>query len=220
MDEKNSEFSLDVTITDEALDIKPSVADKELWRVLRSSSQTQSKALLQERDIIKLGNFQCFVKKIHIIENNNACNNEPNSTFSSQELVYRAGVDYEINDEKENTRIQQNIRNVKSFEPHFIHVKMETASPSDNNKEQKMCRICLSSEQNSIDPLISPCKCSGSMKWIHLDCLRRWLSNKIETVEDDIIRIYAWKDLGCELCKTPLQSKQFFIIYMIINIMT
>ena len=33
------------------------------------------------------------------------------------------------------------------------------------------CRICLASECSQEDPLISPCQCSGTMKYIHLGCL-------------------------------------------------
>ena len=29
------------------------------------------------------------------------------------------------------------------------------------------------------NPLIKPCKCSGSMKYIHYLCLLHWLKNKI-----------------------------------------
>lgn len=40
-----------------------------------------------------------------------------------------------------------------------------------------VCRICLgdSSEEESGNPLISPCFCDGTMKYIHQDCLKEWL---------------------------------------------
>lgn len=34
-----------------------------------------------------------------------------------------------------------------------------------------LCRICLSEENNIENPLFSPCKCKGTMKYIHLTCL-------------------------------------------------
>ena len=38
----------------------------------------------------------------------------------------------------------------------------------------KVCRICLDEEEDisSGNPFITPCKCTGSMKYIHLSCLR------------------------------------------------
>lgn len=40
------------------------------------------------------------------------------------------------------------------------------------------CRICLGEENEAKNPLISPCLCSGSMKHIHVDCLKHWLNQK------------------------------------------
>ncbi|CDW87477.1 fha domain [Stylonychia lemnae] len=34
-----------------------------------------------------------------------------------------------------------------------------------------LCRICLSEENDLENPLFSPCKCKGTMKFIHLQCL-------------------------------------------------
>jgi len=43
--------------------------------------------------------------------------------------------------------------------------------------EEKCCRICLSEEEPG-NPIISPCNCTGSVKYIHLDCIREWLEGK------------------------------------------
>ena len=42
----------------------------------------------------------------------------------------------------------------------------------------KACRICLDEFDDEFNPFITPCKCSGSMKFIHLKCLRKWLDSK------------------------------------------
>lgn len=39
------------------------------------------------------------------------------------------------------------------------------------------CRICFSGDEPN-DVLISPCRCSGSMGYIHRSCLTRWLEQK------------------------------------------
>ena len=36
--------------------------------------------------------------------------------------------------------------------------------------EEPMCRICLSEDEPD-NPIISPCKCTGSVKYIHLSCI-------------------------------------------------
>jgi hypothetical protein len=43
---------------------------------------------------------------------------------------------------------------------------------SDNGNADNMCRICFSDDSDKENPLISPCKCSGSMQYVHLNCLR------------------------------------------------
>jgi len=44
----------------------------------------------------------------------------------------------------------------------------------------KVCRICLEEEEDfqSGNPFITPCRCTGSMKYIHLKCLRNWTDSK------------------------------------------
>lgn len=45
----------------------------------------------------------------------------------------------------------------------------------------KVCRICLDEEDPSdlgANPLITPCSCTGSMRYIHVQCVREWLDSK------------------------------------------
>ena len=67
--------------------------------------------------------------------------------------------------------------------------------------EGKVCRICLGEENEKNDPLISPCKCAGTMSHIHLECLREWLNSKRSKKEGENVKTYCWKALECELCK-------------------
>ena len=51
------------------------------------------------------------------------------------------------------------------------------------------CKICYDNDYNYSNPLISPCNCSGSVKWVHLQCLNQW-----RTVNQN--NFY-----NCDLCK-------------------
>ena len=44
--------------------------------------------------------------------------------------------------------------------------------------DERACRICLEEEESLKDPLITPCTCIGSIRWIHIDCLKSWLKLK------------------------------------------
>lgn len=58
-----------------------------------------------------------------------------------------------------------------------------------------MCRICfMTSEQEDI--LRNPCKCKGSLSFVHEKCLNQWLTSRN-------IRI-------CELCKTRFVMQEEF----------
>jgi hypothetical protein len=52
-----------------------------------------------------------------------------------------------------------------------------------SNESAMQCRICWGTEadadyQSDFNPLISPCNCLGSVKAIHLKCLKEWLETK------------------------------------------
>ena len=63
------------------------------------------------------------------------------------------------------------------------------------------CRICLSDTQSPENPLISPCHCDGTMKYIHLLCLREWLKSQVHMQNSGASVTYNWKPQTCELCK-------------------
>ncbi len=67
------------------------------------------------------------------------------------------------------------------------------------------CKICLS-EEDSENPMISPCKCTGSMQYIHLNCLKEWLEGKKHMKETSQVNSYIWKGLECEICKHPYED--------------
>ncbi|CAG9318861.1 unnamed protein product [Blepharisma stoltei] len=83
---------------------------------------------------------------------------------------------------------------------------MENIEQEDSNQGNNQCRICLYDNSTKADPLISPCKCSGTMKYVHINCLKEWLKNKVATRQSERAISYYWKDLACELCKTKLPS--------------
>ena len=51
-----------------------------------------------------------------------------------------------------------------------------TKVPKKENNESNSCRICLGDENTDEDPLLEPCKCSGTMKYIHAECLKNWFA--------------------------------------------
>ncbi|CAG9326744.1 unnamed protein product [Blepharisma stoltei] len=78
-------------------------------------------------------------------------------------------------------------RNI-STNSHLIPIKLiKITSPA-------MCRICLDSEKS--EDLISPCKCKGTQKFVHQECLKIWLLQS-KRGNHEIS--------SCELCHQPLK---------------
>ncbi|RAH50064.1 E3 ubiquitin-protein ligase SSM4 [Aspergillus brunneoviolaceus CBS 621.78] len=61
--------------------------------------------------------------------------------------------------------------------------------------EPDTCRICRG-EGTPEEPLFYPCKCSGSIKFVHQACLVEWLSHS--------------QKKHCELCKTPFRFTKLY----------
>lgn len=53
--------------------------------------------------------------------------------------------------------------------------------------EQAACRICLAGEQED-ETLMRPCRCDGTMRWVHSACIVEWL------------RLNPTAPLSCEIC--------------------
>lgn len=74
-----------------------------------------------------------------------------------------------------------------------------TASRTDDSQAQDaapgICRICRG-EATPEEPLFFPCKCSGSIKYVHQDCLMEWLSHSQKKY--------------CELCKTSFRFTKLY----------
>ena len=64
---------------------------------------------------------------------------------------------------------------------------------------EKSCRICFEGEEVGKDkgPLICPCLCNGSLKYIHEECIKRWLVQRDEEDEENNYKIGA----RCEICQ-------------------
>lgn len=49
------------------------------------------------------------------------------------------------------------------------------------DEEGDLCRICQMSSASSDNLLIEPCKCTGSLQYVHQECMKKWLQSKINS---------------------------------------
>ncbi|XP_019742186.1 E3 ubiquitin-protein ligase MARCHF7 isoform X4 [Hippocampus comes] len=78
-------------------------------------------------------------------------------------------------------------------------IKERLMLEDSDEDEGDLCRICHMREESASNPLIQPCRCTGSLQYVHEDCIKRWLCSKIGsgTNLEAITK--------CELCKEKLR---------------
>jgi len=82
----------------------------------------------------------------------------------------------------------------------YIPVSM---SHSSSTNSMPICRICQLPSIEQTNPLISPCRCLGSIRYVHNPCLMKWLE----------VCSKKNSDLpGCELCQYQYIRHKKFVI--------
>lgn len=158
-----------------------------------SSKNNQSYFKLREGDIIKFGKVMFKLREIkNEILNQNTLNQLSESNNNNNEHHNSINED--------NDKLCKQILIINS-----------------KNQMQKSCRICLLEEETNDNPLINICGCIGSVRFIHLDCLRQWLRSKVTIKKNDYTTSYFYKAFQCELCKFIIPGNTI-LIYIYITI--
>lgn len=67
------------------------------------------------------------------------------------------------------------------------------------------CRFWWENEWSKDRPLINACLCTGTMKYIHLQCLKMWVKSKVKPISNeklkDSLESFIWKTFEWEVCK-------------------
>lgn len=118
-------------------------------------------------------------------------------------------------------RVQYLVKELQAFPPPCLSSDtassdLTEASPSDLDVE---CRICYERQVSSEDPLLSYCRCDGSVKFTHYQCLKRWVRSKVQVRASDCALTYQWLALACDICKveTPLRVKAAGEVYSLME---
>lgn len=70
--------------------------------------------------------------------------------------------------------------------------------------EEMVCRICYERQKTRENPLVSPCRCDGTVKYLHLNCLKLWIKSKVTSRQTENSVSYQWKTIECDICKSEL----------------
>ncbi|KAL4467230.1 hypothetical protein ABPG72_005855 [Tetrahymena utriculariae] len=168
----------------------PEEKDQLLWKVApRSDSEP---IIVDLNDTIKIGKKQFTILQINLsnnkqmleIENHYHISNIMNTFISDEDMMNSSATSHG------NSR-------VGSQEHNQIEKQLE-------KKERMPCRICLSSSCSRKNPLLAPCNCKGSTRWIHYDCVQQWINQRIQIIEKPNYANIKSRCIKCELCMTLL----------------
>jgi len=161
----------------------------------------------------------------HVIKSNNINNNANNSNTMNVNFTSNFQYCLKKNDIIKLGRIKFLIREIN-----IIGVEVDKTQEIFKNYkecnfienlESNICRICLQFAVEDNNPMISICKCKGSMNIIHLKCLNSWLQHKL-TIREMAKKLgvtYTVKAYNCEICKEPypISIKYGGISYNLLN---
>jgi hypothetical protein len=153
---------------------------------------------LVEGSIIKLGNAEFEIKKLCGSFADLGDWDEHMKTTSDLDARDRS-VNYSrnlANSKQSNGGIAFQSRN--AFAP-----GLSLASSLGMDQEGDFCRYCYGRDSTSSNPLLNLCKCSGSVKFSHYNCLKNWISSRSKTKASDCFEYFEY-DLSCEVCKQTL----------------
>ncbi|XP_053554321.1 E3 ubiquitin-protein ligase MARCHF7 isoform X2 [Bombina bombina] len=90
--------------------------------------------------------------------------------------------------------------NITSRDPEKLKKIQESLLLEDSEDDEgDLCRICQMGVSTPSNPFIEPCKCAGSLQYVHQECMKKWLHAKINS-GSSLETITT-----CELCKEKLE---------------
>jgi len=111
-------------------------------------------------------------------------------------------------------KIQKIMKDTTSSSGGFLDIGETDGENSDDSSREgrlmeerdhgdaPVCYMCFDEEDTEENPLITPCKCLGDTRYVHVNCLRKW-----HTAEaDNQICFLSSVDATCSVCKSTFKS--------------
>jgi len=201
------------------------------WRQTKKNEEN----LIKIGDIIKLGRVRLKIDAIcikDIYESSQITNN-----LKKTKIKLKHGETLQQNKLASNKFLNNNMNtNINFSQNESIFQELRNNDIRNTNKTQNVekisfnsekdstnlptCRVCYLVNSDEENPLISPCNCKGTMKYIHYKCLKHCIDSNLTKKMDDYHKYYIWKNYSCEICKEdyPKYFKIKEVIYPLIDL--
>ena len=173
---------------------------------------------IHEGDLLKLGKFILKIRQIRFHNDvllGTMVDRERNTKYEDEDLSRNAINSKDIGYAKDSI-IKPNVLVLNQSKVDNSNSNNESGLYKNNSntikhsnysytliKEKPTCRICLGDDYDDKNPLINPCRCSGTMKYLHLECLRQLVKSKVQTTVNERVTVLTFKTLECDICKSP-----------------
>ena len=159
-----------------------------IWTVIGQDEYS----IIKEGDIIKLGRLRLKFDKINFSKNGKNENNNLITSRASNTMINTMHM-------TSSNDLFININN--NFSEEITKNNLFIENEKDKESTEKIyCRLCYQEESTILDPLLCPCKCKGSMKYIHFSCLKKSIMQKIQIKNEKYFDLYFFKSYNCEIC--------------------
>jgi hypothetical protein len=158
---------------------------KKLWSVVKAN--WPGGMALREGLVLKFGRFKLRVRQI--------CIKPDDSDDMTSCSSYGSGQPKSIDPED---------RGVYAPDLRFLDRTISSSldcidAITDPSVSHLQCRICLGEGPYEDDPLIRPCECTGSIRYVHSKCIGKWLRGRLG-LDSFNGSVFFFRPLACELC--------------------
>ena len=196
------------------------------WRLCKKNEEN----LLSIGDVIKLGRARLKIDTICIGQIYESCqinsnylkrtkkivNNKFPKTVNNLKVTSMRKSSFVVSSNKEKEIIDVSKASANGINDHelsedgltnnqkeiIVNNPSEFSVQDSSRNLKPTCRICFLTNSDEENPLISPCKCSGSMRNIHYLCLKKCIEIKTTKKSEQNYKFYTWKSFSCEICKS------------------
>lgn len=165
-----------------------------MFVVVRNTKSAQNNLdyKLGRGDIIKLGRIKFNVKDYrtkHCQSSHKKCCPHDEHDARSPENPEES-KDNQVNDAQlAHNNSMDSLR--EEFEEEAVEIDCGVVDPKTSPDIQ--CKICWDNSSTPENPLLNSCNCDGSVRYIHYECLKYWLKQKMAKKEEKNLISYTWK---------------------------
>ena len=164
-------------------------------RLLGDRKHQPTNHTLQVGDFLRVGSVGVVVIEIHDGKNCTALSEE-----KIQRIMKEATTSPGFVVDMEDTDLEYASDDASDKSKQGKEADAEQAMTS--SRDVPCCYMCFDETETDMNPLITPCKCLGDTRYVHVECLRKWHSAE----SDNKICFLSKVDATCSVCKSTFQS--------------